>query len=71
MEKALSICFIPNDYLLISTNINNYHVNLDENRLFSKQTTDGSKLEKISEEDNAEAEDAIKYMTTSSNNQNT
>ena len=35
-EKILSMCFVTNDYLLITTDLKNYSIHLSDNKLFNK-----------------------------------
>lgn len=59
-ETVLSMCFIPNDYLIISTIAENYYVKLDEDKLFNR--SNAIQLNSMSQEMNNE--DTINYMTT-------
>lgn len=62
------MCFIPNDYLLFSTEYNNYSVNLNDDELFNKHTNAiKNAMETFSKETvNMETndDDIVSYLTT-------
>jgi hypothetical protein len=61
------MCFLPNNYLLVSTKSNNYQVHLNEDRLLNNKRK-FSKLDRIEEDESGvNAEDAIKWMTSDPN----
>ena len=53
---VLSICFIPDDYLIFSTDINKYYVHLTDSKMF-----EGNKMNKS---DDDGTEDILSYLTT-------
>ena len=62
------MCFIPDDYLLIATDAENYYVYLDEAKLFD---VPGSNHDPDSEADVIIPSDDIKnYLTTKSERKN-
>lgn len=63
-NQVLDMCFIPNNYLLITTNSNIYQVHFDEDRLLNNKRKFG-KLDKIEEDESVvNPEDAVKWMTS-------
>jgi len=61
-EAVLDMCFIPNDYLLISTLERNYCVHLNEDKLFKTFTTNKPNQKFV--------DDAVKYMTNDLKDEN-
>ena len=61
-EAVLDMCFIPNDYLLISTLERNYCVHLNEDKLFRTITSTNKPSQKY-------MDDAVKYMTNDLNDE--
>lgn len=62
-EKISSMCFIPNDLLLFSTDRNNYSVNLNDDELFNKQTDkDTNKME-------TNDDDIVAFLTSAKTDQ--
>jgi hypothetical protein len=61
-EAVLDMCFIPNDYLLISTVERNYFVHLHDDKLFKTFTTNQPNSKYV--------DDAVKFMTNDLNDEN-
>jgi hypothetical protein len=58
------MCFLPNDVLLIATDLQNYFVELNEMKLFKKYYDENPSLR-----DNLTNEEAIMHMTSAPVNQ--
>jgi len=62
-ESVLSMCFVPNDFLIIATDANNYYIKLDEKMFWGKN--------KITEtiDENMSNEEAINFLTSAPESQ--
>jgi hypothetical protein len=58
-EIVYSMCFVPNDYLLIVTDQMNYYVELPDKKLFKKKSKETAVVV-----ENVSAQDAIAHMTS-------
>lgn len=54
-EKVLSMCFIPDDFLLITTELGNYHIKLTDNVMFN--SSDATQMD-------VDEQDMETYLTT-------
>lgn len=59
-EKVLSMCFVPDRFLLISTDLGVYNVQVNMRKMLKSKRGDETKLEKI--DDNIANDKALDYM---------
>ena len=63
-EKVCSMCFASNDTLLIATELQNYYVDLNDEKMFKKYYEKNPSLK-----ENWSNEEAILHMTSAPDNQ--
>ncbi len=56
-ERVLSMCFVPNNYLFITTDSEIYYVSMSDQELFKKVDPVGSNI-------SDQSEDILNYLTT-------
>jgi hypothetical protein len=72
-ERVLSMCFIPNRYLLIATELGSYYVKVNIKKLFKQKERRGESkttLGKLDENVASSNESAIQFMMTSNQDNN-